>query len=125
MTPPDRALPPRRVLITFTHKITLSNLMEGGGREPASKVELRSIPGTEHTRRPARNGAPILVWGRRGAGEPTGRRNAYLTTATYKERVTSYRICMERGQVGEAEATRGHRLHEGGRLLRGGCWRGP
>ena len=39
------------------------------------------------------------MWGRRGAGELTGRRNAYLTTATYKERVTSYRTCMERGRL--------------------------
>ena len=39
------------------------------------------------------------MWGRRGAGELTGSRNAYLTTATYKERVTSYRTCMERGRL--------------------------
>ena len=39
------------------------------------------------------------MWGRRGAGELTGRRNAYLTTANYKERVTSYRTCMERGRL--------------------------
>ena len=39
------------------------------------------------------------MWDRRGAGELTGRRNAYLTTATYKERVTSYRTCMERGRL--------------------------